>query len=446
MANRGNIVVVLLLMILLAASGLALLTHTGLHAQVVAARGERRLAGAAGGQALLLRLHRYREKLAGADMNAFLEPEREFFNNDTFPDLAEDEWLSCHRFRLISLPAGDGFRVVRILDHVRAAREGGRLALEARAGVDLVAGDVPAGELGLLVAHGIEDTPASFLAGHGVEYAGSQLPLVGSFPVSSETRRLLGEALGMPAQAPDWRRIREKFNLEPGDAPVPPGVYLARSEAEVASVFVEGDLQKLEFSAGEGWQSIRFEQDGRRSELRYRPGSNLLTWSGSEAVDGLCFAEKVVVHGSVWDIRQEGAAAFLAEARIELLACGRLVVRTGLESENLAIGRERVPGLLLMTCDRDFFSDETIAADVVMDTEGKKTVQAQVIAAGALVNGGAHVEITGGVYAEDIENAGRLKVDGASGRFAFGSGVRLTDFKFLKDFRVHFIQEGSDDE
>jgi hypothetical protein len=65
-----------------------------------------------------------------------------------------------------------------------------------------------------------------------------------------------------------------------------------------------------------------------------------------------------------------------------------------------------------------------------------------VAAAGALVNGGGRVEITGSLFAGDIRNAGHLQVDAIAGRFAFSSYRTLANFKFLKNFHVHFIQEG----
>jgi len=446
MARRGNIVLSLLLMMLLAASGLALLAHSGLHFKIVAARRERRLEGAALEQSLVLCLHRFRERLASADMNAFPAPERDFFNNDTFPDSAQGADAICQRFSCYTLRSNGGFRVVRILDLVRAMRSGGRRAYVGRAGVDLYAGDIPAGELGLLVRQKSEESAEAFLAGRGVEYPASQLPQVGDFAARSDGERLLCAALGL--QVPDWRRIRERFGLEPSDAPIPSGIYLACGEGEVAAVFVQGDLQKLEFGAGDGWQSIAFTQDGRRCELRYRPGLPSLAWSGSggPAVAGFTFGEKIIVHGSVWGIEQAGAAAFLHAARIELLANGRLVVRSGLLGENLELGKEKLPCLLLMTSDRDLFSGDTVNADVVFEGAGAKTIQAQVIAAGTLVNGDGRTEITGSLFAGGIENSGRLQVDAAAGEFAFDDYVRLSDFKFLKNFRVHFIQEDGDGE
>jgi hypothetical protein len=445
MAERGHIALALLFVLLLSASGLALLTHTGWHLKIIAARKDKRLAAVALEQTLVLNLHRYRERLAAADMNAFQEPESEFFNRVTFPDLVEGRFASGHQFSFYTLSAGDDFRVVRVLDLVQVRRSGSRLSVAGRAGVDLFKGSVPANELGLLVDSASLETPAAFLAGRGVDYAGSQLPLVGSFKVDHETGRLLSEALRLPGQVPDWRRIREKFNLEPSAAPIPPGIYLARDGEEVTAVFVEGDLQKLEFAACAGRQFIVFSQDGRRCELSYPPGLGAMSWCGSEDVGGASFGEKIIVHGNVWDIRQEGTAAFLPAAQIELLASGRLVVRSGLESENLSLGKEKFPGLLLMTCDRDFFSNEAVTADIVIDAAGAATVQAQVLAAGTLVNEGGEVEITGSLMAGDIENSGRLRIDATAGRFAFGNYVRLPDFKFLKNFHIHFIQEGSDE-
>ena len=98
-----------------------------------------------------------------------------------------------------------------------------------------------------------------------------------------------------------------------------------------------------------------------------------------------------------------------------------------------------------MTSGFDFFSGEAVNADVVIAAQGAATVQAQVLAAGALVNEGGDVEITGGLVAGDIENSGRLRIDALAGDFAFDDFVRLPSCKFLKNFRVHFIQEGSDE-
>jgi hypothetical protein len=447
MAERGHIVLALLFVLLLSVSGLALLTRTDLHLKITAARKGKRLEAAALEQELVLNLHRYREKLAAADMNAFEEPENQFFNRDTFPDLREDQFACRHQFSRFTLSARDDFRVVRILDLVQVSRSGGRLSYAGRAEVDLYEGSLPAGEPGLLVAGSGAQAAAAFLADRGVEYRGSLLPLVGNFTVTRETGLLLSEALELGGSVPDWRRIREKFGLELSDAPIPPGVYPAHDGGELEAVFVQGDLEKLEFAARDGRQSIIFSRDGHDTVLSYSPGSGDAAWSGSDApgVAGSLFAEKIIVHGSVWEIRQSGNAAFLPSARIELLASGRLVVRTGLASENLALGREKFPGLLLMTCDRDFFSGEEVGADVIIAAAGEQTIQAQVLAAGALVNEGGDVTLTGGLAAGDIENSGRLRIEAAAGDFSFAGHVRLQDFKFLKNFRLDFIEEGIDE-
>lgn len=252
-------------------------------------------------------------------------------------------------------------------------------------------------------------------------------------------------ALGLPVEIPDWRRIREAFGLEPSGAPVPAGIYLARAGGKVNTVFVEGDLQTLKFSAGAGWQTIVFGQGGQPFELRYRPGEHSLVWSGEGDVAGARFGERIVVHGSVWSVAQAGAAAFLDTAHVELLVGGRLVVASGLESENLAPGKERFPKLHLMTCGSDFFSNEEIVADIVIAATGEKIVQAQVIAAGSLINGEGKVNISGGLCADDIINPGHLLVNGRKGDFALNRLVYLPGFKLLRNFRVHYIEERNHD-
>ncbi len=124
-------------------------------------------------------------------MNAYAAPESDFFNNATFPDLEEDGVLSRHRFSILPLAEADGFRRARILDHVRAGRSGSGLAYAGRCAVELIAGSIPVGEAGLLVARPGAGPAAAYLAERGVEYAGAQLPLVGDYPLQVETGRLL---------------------------------------------------------------------------------------------------------------------------------------------------------------------------------------------------------------------------------------------------------------
>lgn len=445
MPCRGNIVISLLFVLLLSVSGLALLTHSDLHVKIIAARKGKWQAAAALEQTLLLDLHQYREKLTTADMNAFSEPEIDFFNNTVFPDQSNGDCLSQNHFSLQALRSEEDFFLIRILNRIEVRKKGSRLLAAGQAGVDLLKGNIPAGEFGLVVNKAIDEDPAAYLAAQGVEYPGVQLPLIGKLAVDFASGRLLAETLCLSDPVPDWRQIREKFNLEPSDAPIPPGIYLVQDQGEVAAVFIEGDLDRLAFAAGGGWQTVSFQQDGRRSELSYQPGLESLVWSGPEAVGGRTFAEKIIVHGNVWAIEQEGAAAFLDASRIQLLASGRLIVRSRLEGENLALKSEKLPNLLLMTSGRDFFSGAEVNGDIVLEMTGENMVQAQLLAAGTLVNGAGSVRISGGVYAGDIQNSGRLQIDAFAGGFAFSNYLSLTNFKLLKNFRVHFIQEGENE-
>lgn len=445
MPCRGNIVISLLFVLLLSVSGLALLTHSDLHVKIIAARKGKGQATAALEQTLLLDLHQYREKLTTADMNAFSAPEIDFFNNTVFPDQSNGDCLNQNHFSLQALRSEEGFFLIRILNRIEVRKKGSRLLVVGQAGVDLLKGNIPAGEFGLVLNKEIDENAAAYLAARGVEYPGVQLPLIGKLAVDFAYGRLLAETLCLSDPVPDWRRIREKLNLEPSDAPIPPGIYLVQDEGEVVAVFVEGDLDQLEFGADGGWQTVSFRQDGLQSELSYQPGLESLVWSGPEAVGGLTFAEKIIVHGNVWGIEQEGATAFLDASRIQLLASGRLVVRSGLEGENLALQSEKLPNLLLMTSGRDFFSGAEVNCDIVLEMSGENMVQAQLLAAGTLINGAGSVRISGGVYAGDIQNSGRLQIDAFAGGFAFSNYLSLTNFKLLKNFRVHFIQEGENE-
>mgnify|MGYP001765596287 CR=1 FL=1 len=443
--RRGHVVLVLLFALLLAACGMALLSHGELHVQVVAARRNRRMAATAREQALLLGLHRYREKLAAADLQSAADPEAELCRQDFLPPWNEGEIeVSLESSRRL-LRSGEGFRVTRLEGLLRAVSRGGRREHAGRATVDLVSGDVPAGEAGLVIG-GAAAPAAPWLAGRSVGYHGSLLPQVGCPEPAIDPGKLLAAALGLPLELPDWRAIREAFGLEPSGAPVPAGVYLAGDAGKVRAVFVEGDLQKLVFAAARGWQEIAFVSAGQTRELRYRPGEASLAWSGDPGFAGACFAEKIVVHGNVWEIRQEGAAAFGDQARIELVASGRLNIATGLEGENLQAGSKRFPKVLLMTCGRDFFSSEAVDGDVAFVHAGDAVVDAQVIAAGSIVHGRGRLDLVGGLLAAGVENQGEIHVRGSAGDFELGLQARIPGFRLLRDFRVHFIEERIHDE
>lgn len=448
MNQRGNVALALLFAMLLAASGMALLTRGGDHLRIAAARCQRRLEASALEQALLLGLHRYREALAVAEPMAWAGPETAFFSAEAFPPWSEDGIAGSHEFRCRPWREEDGFRLMRVEDVVRTRRPGGRLEFAGRAGVELLAGDIPANEIGLLVSDPQAADVASYLADRGVTHAGSLLPLAGGLTVQADPGKLLCSALGLPIETPDWPRIREAFGLPASSEPVPPGVYLARSGGDVRAVYVEGDLERLAFAAGSGRQKIAFERGGRRLEMSYVPGEDGLSWSGGEGPDvaGCRFAGRIVIHGSVGSVEQEGAAAFLAGSRIELLASGRLVVATGLESEHLETGTPQLPKLLLLTCGEDFFGGGRVDADVVFVHGGETTVEAQVIAGGSLVNGEGNVHVSGGVIAGSIASRGQVSVEGAAGDFELGRALRLPGFRMLRNFGVDFIEERSDGE
>ena len=445
MNHRGNIVIAILFVLLLSFSGLALLTHSLLHSKIIGARRSKWQVSGGLEQAVVLQLHRYRQRLDTSDMNQFSAPEIDFFNTVNFPDTDEGGFQVKNHFSRQPLNPGNGFVKVRIFNRLAAGRENSRLTYCGQASVDLLKGDIPLSEFALLVNKEIAATPAAYLAGKGVAWAGTLIPLAGKTVVGDDCRRLLAETLKLGGQFPDWRQIREKFNLEPSEAPIPPGIYLALAAGLVEAVFVEGDLQKLEFATASDRQSIVFRQDNHSFELSYQPGRDSVLWSGKEAVSGYGFAEKIIVHGNIWAIEQSGNAAFAADSRIQVLASGKMVISSGLEGENLGLQKTKFANLLLMTSGKDFFSGEEINADIIMATGADGNVEAHLLAAGKLIHGDGLIKLTGSLIAEDIQNSGRLQVRALAGQFDFPAHLSLKNFKCLQNFRVHFITEGTDE-
>lgn len=445
MTNRGNIVISLMFMILVSFSGLALLTHSLLHSKIIAARRSKWAVSAGLEQALLLQLHRYWQQLANSDMNQFSDPESDFFNTVNFPDTAENGFQVKNHFSRQSLTPGNGFLKFRIFNRLAASLDKSKLTYCGQVSVDLLKGDISLGEFALLVNKDIAVTQAAYLADKGVEWSSPQIPLAGKPLGEGDCRSLLSETLQLEGEFPDWRQIRNKFNLESSDAPVPAGIYLAQVADLVEAVFVEGNLQMLEFKAAGGRQSIVFRQDNRSFELSYQPGRESMLWNGQEAVNGFRFAEKIIVHGNIWAIEQSGNAAFVAAARIQVLASGKMVISSGLAGENLGLQKTKFANLLLMTTAKDFFSGAEINADIVVNTGAESTVEAHLLAAGKLIHGDGLLKLSGSLIAGDIQNSGRIQINVLAGQFDFPDCLSVKNFKCLQNFRVHFITEGTDE-
>ena len=445
MNRRGNIIISLMLMLLVSFSSLALLSHSLLHIKIIGARRSKWQVSGGLEQALLLQLHRYWQRLANSDMNQFSAPENDFFNTVNFPDTDEGGFQVKNHFSQQPQTPGNNFLKVRIFNRLAASRESSRLTYCGQASVDLLKGDIPLNELALLVNKEIAATPAAYLAGKGVEWSGPLIPLAGKSAVEGDCRRLLAETLKLGGQFPDWRQIREKFNLEPSDAPIPSGIYLALAAGLVEAIFIEGDLQKLEFMTASDRQSIVFRQDNRSFELSYQPGQESLLWSGKEVVSGYGFAEKIFVHGNIWAIEQSGNAAFVAGSRIQVLASGKMVVSSGLECETLSLQKTKFANLLLMTSGKDFFSGDEINADIIMAAGADSTVEAHLLAAGKLIHGDGLLKLSGSLIAGDIQNSGHLQIRALAGQFDFPACLSLQNFQCLQNFRVHFITEGTDE-
>jgi hypothetical protein len=443
--RRGNIVITVLFVLLLSFSGLALLTHSLLHSKIIGARRGKWQVAEGLETALVLQLHRYRQRLDASDMNQYAAPESDFFNAVNFPDSSVAGFRVKNQFSRQGPDPGSGFFKIRIFNLMTAGRENSRLSCEGRAAVDLLRGDIPLSEVSLLVSGEIAATQAEYLAGQGVEWPGSIMPLPGKPALEGDGRRLLAATLQLDGQFPDWRQIREKFGLEPGAAPIAPGIYLAAAAGRVKAVFIEGSLQRLEFSAAGGRQSIVFRRDDHAFELSYQPGRDSVQWNGRESVSGYGFSEKIFVHGSVWAIAQSGSAAFADGARLQVLASGTMTVTSGLGGENPGLQKGKFAHLLLMTCSRDFFSGDGIDADITLATGPGSTVEAHLLAAGSLVHGDGLVKVSGSLIAGAIRNSGRLQVDPLAGQFDFAAGLSLKNFQCLQNFRVHFISEGGDE-
>jgi len=151
------------------------------------------------------------------------------------------------QFQLLSLRAGEDFCLMRILNRIEVYKKtaAGCWLPASRRG--LLKGIFQGRRIGVVVNKELTKVRPPI----GRPLCG--IPRASSCRWSANCCRFRNRALARrdPAferSGSGLAQIREKFNLEPSDAPVRPGSTWCRAKERWPAVYVEGDLQKLEFA------------------------------------------------------------------------------------------------------------------------------------------------------------------------------------------------------
>lgn len=445
MKTRGNITVALLFVLLTSVAGMGLLTHSLIHGRIGSARQKSQAHRERLSRHLFLHTHRYLERLATTDVNLYPAPESDFFNQPNFPDTEAEGIRIRGRFRIDPMETGESFQRLRITYDVRALLRKPPYACSSQISADLLKGRIPLGEIPLLINGPAPENTEQFLEKTGIRTRHRERPIVAKTEVSFNLKAYLLDTLEIKGTTLGWPEIREKLHMEVSHEPIAEGIYLAAEGETVEAVFIQGDVDSLRFSVMGDRQMISIRLGDALYTLSYIPGqSSLASWE-SPGGDGRCFQEKIMVNGNIWDLEQEGSVAFADGSRIEILAAGRIVVRSSLESEPLELKDLSFSHIALISTAQNLVSRGEVEAGIVLDTREEIRIQGSLISEGKMIHGGGTARIDGGLYAEAVENSGIIEIRCRPGRFDSSRYLTTGDFRYLKNILVRSFMEEEDE-
>ena len=447
---KGNILISVTFVILISFVGITLLTFTIAHTRIVKARTKKITETDNMYQDLIYYLHYFREKVFNERIRDFEQPEIDYFNDTYFPDeVINGEHTITPSFEYIDYPKHDykKTRVDGVFD-VSSTCDRNNYRLNCEVAVDILSGRIPLTLFPLFINKKIEKPAETFLKENNIINRSGKNLVADDIETEVDFSRFLLDALKISGTVLSWREIREKVGLESSDDPIKEGIYFLVEEGCIASVFIQGDIERLIFSVNsqDRIQKIRLIKETETYEIQYKPAeSYFISWDLSIDQETL-FEEKIIVNGSVWSIEQEGSAAFVESSDIVLFVSGKAVIRSNLESEINEDDfhlKEITLSNLKLTCGKEklFEQDNSVDSEILVDTEGKTNLQASMITSGKFTNKRAEVKLSGSLYCKDLENNGSMEIFHA--RSTAENYCCTVDFKYIDQFIITVIEEVS---
>jgi len=452
---EGNILISLTFVILISFTAITLLTFTVAHTRIVKARTKKLMETEKMYQDLIYYLHYFREKIFNVRIQDFNQPETDYFNGTHFPDkVTTGTHLITPSFESIEFPKQDytKTKVFTAMD-VSSYLNKNNYRLYAEVTVDILSGKIPLSVFPFFLNKNVDVPVETFLKENNIINKSRKNVIVGDVETELDVSRFLLDSLKISGTVLGWREIREKVGLELSDEPIAEGIYLILDEGIVATIFIQGDIERVIFSidSQDHMQKIRLIKETEPYEIQYKPGQDYFTCWNPLIETETMFAEKIIVNGSVWSIEQEGGAAFVASAGIVLFVSGKAVIHSNLETEtgddhfNL---REIKLTTLTLTCGKEklFEQSSGVESEIIVDTEGKTNLHTSMITSGKFTNKRAELKLSGSLYCKDLENNGTVEITHVNAAKTTGideNYFRTVDFKYINQFLITVIEEVS---
>jgi hypothetical protein len=462
---KGNMIISLTSIVFIALLGISLLFHCIVHIRVVKARDTKMKETDVLYRDMIYYLHHFRERIFQERIRDFYQPEIEFFNHTYFPDQSTpNRNVIAISFKFVEF-LKTGYKKTRVIAALHAHALAGAPSyppphpyhLKAEVTVDILSGKIPLTFFPLLVKKNIDIPTGTFLKENQIINKSRKNLVVENVETELNFSGYLLDSLQFTGTVMNWRALREKLGLESSDDPIPGGPHLAVENGMVESVVIQGDVEQMVFfiDSENLLQKIRIIQDSIPYEIHYRPGENyFLCWNHSPAGNVL-FKEKILVNGDIFSIQQEGEAAFLENADIQLFVSGKIIIRSRLEREidvqPLDFENLERANLTVTAGKGEVFNRGSDRNEIIVDAEttGKTGLQVSIITAGKFTNKnpGAELKLTGSLYCTDLENHGIIEINHMQSSLAKNESnyFSTVDLKTIDRFLLHFIEEVSDE-
>ncbi len=443
MNKKGSIILGLLLVSILSCTVLTLLQQVFMHNRIQRARLKHNQMLGRLQDRLLLELHDFRRRLAQPDLQAHDQPELSFFSKDCFPDLLERDFLVSHSFSAIPLAATAEWSSFRVRDGITAACRKTSLATRASAVIELHRGRLPLSSTAVFLNSKQENKLPDLLAAGIISVSGQSPTASAAFDLQDELTRLANSMLEMPGKVIDWRRLREKAGLEPLDTAPEPGIYLIREDDQLQTIFIQGDCREMVFSADEDRQTILFQVQQESCFMEYLPGrKHLRTWLEEEA-QPLLFRERILVNGSVYNLRQAGEQGFHLQTGLQIMASGPVMITPPLTGPNPRLGPMQLPGLMLLSSGTTLDGNKCdTGLTVAAGAADRAVIQANLITSGSFSRPGkVDLILQGSLLASDIKSQSRLIVDGRESALPDGQTPMSSSLVLVKSLNLEAFNE-----
>lgn len=408
MKQRGSIAMATILLLLLSCASLGVLTQVLDHERIVRAREASLRRAEAVRNGLIPEIHLTIRALAARR------------RCDVLPLPAPESMLACeplsapfamqlsHQVRLrYRGPATEPQRVL-IDDTVRASDSRGRFPWKGLLRADILQGDIPLPQFGVWIGGEPSATPPIDPATQGLDLR-SGLPVVRSTsPLRGEAGDLLLAALSLSARRADYRQLRERLGLPPGDSAPPAGVYPITAGPQVVAVYVQGDIDRLTLRALGGRQQVLMRQGDGEHAFCYTPGA--ADWQVvPRSPELLRFAERILVNGAIRQLTGEPGPALLAGSRLLIASSDTITIIGDLEIAEDET--EIAPPLTVFAGRRDLVTGELRDGGLVLAGRGGMRVRAHLVTEGTFRNAGGAATLRGTLAAGKYETGSRVTLD-----------------------------------